>query len=157
MQLEYFRLIDRIVSIDLERRTIAAEARVPTDSTIFEGHFPGLPLMPGVLLIESMAQASGWLIIALIKFARMPLLASVKAAKLRSFVAPGMLLSVNAALQHEGSGYVVAKADITVEGQIVCNAELTFRLIEFPNSEFRANLEGVASAIALPAKAPANE
>ena len=45
---------------------------MPTTSTIFEGHFPGRPLMPGVLLIESMAQASGWLIIAHTGFERMP-------------------------------------------------------------------------------------
>ena len=48
--------------------TIRAEANVPTDSTIFEGHFPGRPLMPGVLLIEAMAQTSGWLIIARTQF-----------------------------------------------------------------------------------------
>ena len=42
MQLEYFRLVDRIVSIDLEARAIRVEADVPTKSTIFEGHFPGI-------------------------------------------------------------------------------------------------------------------
>ena len=48
--------------------TIRVEAHVPTTSTIFEGHFPGHPLMPGVLLIEAMAQTSGWLIIARTRF-----------------------------------------------------------------------------------------
>ena len=48
----------------MPQQTIRAEARVPTDITIFEGHFPGYPLMPGVLLIEAMAQTSGWLVIA---------------------------------------------------------------------------------------------
>ena len=42
MQLEYFRLIDRIVALDSAARTIQAEANVPTQSTIFEGHFPGI-------------------------------------------------------------------------------------------------------------------
>ena len=56
MRLEYFQLIDRIVDINLADRTISTEATVPTTSTIFEGHFPGFPLMPGVLLIESMAR-----------------------------------------------------------------------------------------------------
>ncbi len=63
MRLEYFQLIDRIVELDLDGRHIRAQAQVPDTSTIFEGHFPGHPLMPGVLLIESMAQTSGWLII----------------------------------------------------------------------------------------------
>ena len=65
MRLEYFLLIDRIAELKLDDRTIRADATVPDKSTIFEGHFPGYPLMPGVLLIETMAQTSGWLIIAL--------------------------------------------------------------------------------------------
>jgi 3-hydroxyacyl-[acyl-carrier-protein] dehydratase len=56
MRLEYFLLIDRIVDLRLDDAEIRTEATVPTESTIFEGHFPGYPLMPGVLLIESMAQ-----------------------------------------------------------------------------------------------------
>ena len=89
MRLEYFLLIDRIAELELDERTIRVEATVPDKSTIFEGHFPGHPLMPGVLLIEAMAQASGWLIIGLTKFTRMPFFAAVKEAKLRSFVSPG--------------------------------------------------------------------
>ena len=60
MRIEYFQLIDRIVDLDLDERTIRVDAQVPQESTIFEGHFPGHPLMPGVLLIEAMAQTSGW-------------------------------------------------------------------------------------------------
>lgn len=59
MRLEYFQLIDRIVDLRIADRTIRAEATVPDTSTIFEGHFPGHPLMPGVLLIEAMAQTAG--------------------------------------------------------------------------------------------------
>ena len=68
MQLEYFQLIDRIVALDLAGRTIRTEARVPLESTIFQGHFPGHPLMPGVLLIEAMAQTAGWLVIAATRY-----------------------------------------------------------------------------------------
>ncbi len=72
MRLEYFQLIDRIVDLDLAQQTIRTEAHVPTASTIFEGHFPGYPLMPGVLLIEAMAQTSGWLILGLNGLTAMP-------------------------------------------------------------------------------------
>ena len=78
MRLEYFFLIDRIVELKLDEQTIRVEANVPAASTIFEGHFPGYPLMPGVLLIETMAQTSGWLLIALRKFSRMPFFAAAK-------------------------------------------------------------------------------
>src|SRR5215467_2033002 len=116
MHLEYFRLIDRILEFDPAGRTIRAEAIVPTQSTIFEGHFPGYPLMPGVLLLETMAQASGWLIIGLTKFTRMPFLAAFKEAKLRTFVTPGQTLTSSASVVHEGSGYAVTKAEIKVDG-----------------------------------------
>jgi 3-hydroxyacyl-[acyl-carrier-protein] dehydratase len=107
MQLEYFQLIDRIVDLNVGERTITVEAQVPQHNTIFEGHFPGYPIMPGVLLIEAMAQTSGWLLIALMKFERMPFLAAVKEAKMRSFVSPGELLTVEASIVHEGSGYAI--------------------------------------------------
>src|ERR1700745_3310829 len=104
MPLEYFSLIDRIADFDLKIRKLRAEGNVPVSSPIFEGHFPGYPLMPGVLLIEMMAQASGWLIIGISGFTRMPFLAAIKEAKLRSFVTPGMTLTVDARIVHEGSG-----------------------------------------------------
>lgn len=150
MRIEYFQLIDRIVALDLDARTVKAHASVPQESTIFEGHFPGHPLMPGVLLVESMAQTSGWLIIGLTKFERMPFLVAVKEAKLRTFVSPGQELTLSAGIVHEGSGFTVTKASIEVGGKVVANSELTFRLTGFPQPGFRAGMERVAAAIGFP-------
>src|SRR6266540_496342 len=110
MRLEYFQLIDRIVALSPGDGTIVAEAVVPMTSTIFEGHFPGHPLMPGVLLVEAMAQACGWLLIASKRFERMPFLAQIKDARLRNFVPPGHALSIKGKLVHEGSGFALASA-----------------------------------------------
>jgi 3-hydroxyacyl-[acyl-carrier-protein] dehydratase len=156
MRIEYFQLIDRIVELDLAGQTIRTEARVPTQSTIFEGHFPGYPLMPGVLLIEAMAQTSGWLVIAVTKFTRMPFFAALKEAKLRSFVMPGQTLALSARLAHEGSGFAVTDAEIRHDGKLICNATITFRVVEFPNSEFRASMEKMASILEFPMGALAN-
>src|SRR5262245_42778500 len=156
MRLEYFHLIDRILELDPVGRTIRAEAIVPMESPIFEGHFPGYPLMPGVMLLETMAQASGWLIIGVTGFARMPFLAAFKEAKLRSFVTPGQTLVASARLVHEGSGFMVTSAEIRIEGKRVCNAEITFRLTDFPSSEFRAGMQEVAVSIAFPMETVAN-
>ena len=150
MRLEYFQLIDRIVALDLDARTLKAHAQVPQTSTIFEGHFPSHPLMPGVLLIESMAQASGWLIIALTKFERMPFLAAVRDAKLRTFVLPGQALTLTASLVHEGSGFAITKAAIEADGKPVADSEITFRMMAFPDAKFRASMEQVAAAIDFP-------
>jgi 3-hydroxyacyl-[acyl-carrier-protein] dehydratase len=153
MRPEYFQLIDRIVELDLVGRTIKAEAQVPETSTIFEGHFPGHPLMPGVLLIESMAQASGWLIIGVNGFARMPFLAAVKEAKLRTFVTPGQLLSLRASLLHEGSGYAMTKAAVAVDGKTVAESEITFKVMAFPDPRFRTSMGEVAQRIGFPVEA----
>jgi 3-hydroxyacyl-[acyl-carrier-protein] dehydratase len=156
MQIEYFRLVDRIIALDLAARKIQVEANVPTESTIFEGHFPGHPLMPGVLLLETMAQASGWLVIGLTKFTRMPFFAAVKEAKFRTFVTPGMALIANAVLHHEGSGYAVTRAEIHSQDRLICNAELTFRLVPFPSPHFRDSMEQFAASIAFPMEQAAN-
>ena len=150
MRLEQFLLLDRIVDLNLDERTIRSEATVPTASTIFEGHFPGHPLMPGVLLIEAMAQASGWLIIGRTKFAKMPFLAALKEVKLRTFVTPGQTLMVSAKIMHEGSGFALTEAEVKVDGKAVCNADITFRVVDFPEGEFLASMHEVAKRIAFP-------
>lgn len=153
MHLEYFQLIDRIAALNVGERTITVEARVPMQSTIFEGHFPGHPLMPGVLLIEAMAQTSGWLLIALMKFERMPFLAAVKEAKMRDFIKPGEILTIDAKIAHDGSGFAMTDATIRVDGKVKCNATLTFRHTPFPNSEMRGHMETMAKRLEFPREA----
>ncbi|MDB5381815.1 MAG: beta-hydroxyacyl-ACP dehydratase [Rhodospirillales bacterium] len=147
MLLEYFSMIDRVMSLGPE--TITAVSKVPESSPVFEGHFPGHPLVPGVLLIETMAQASGYLLLSRIDFARMPFLASVKEAKLRSFVAPSAELTIEATLVHDGSGYAVTSARIMAEGKRICDAELTFRIMDFPDPRLEEALRTRAAQIGL--------
>ena len=88
MRLEYFQMIDRITLLevptlevlglqtarpDTPGGRIVASCQVPEQSPVFEGHFPGYPIMPGVLLIETMAQTGGWLILAVRRCAKMGL------------------------------------------------------------------------------------
>lgn len=153
MQLEYFHMIDRIVDLNVDEKKIVVEAQVPKESTIFEGHFPGYPLMPGVLLIESMAQASGWLQLGVLKFERMPILAAVKEAKVRGSVFPGDLMSIEATLAHEGSGYAMTEAKIRVGGKLRANSSLTFTQIPFPNADMRAYMDSFAKRIGFPQQA----
>jgi 3-hydroxyacyl-[acyl-carrier-protein] dehydratase len=156
MRLEYFQLLDRIVELDIVNRTIRTEATVPHESTIFQGHFPGYPLMPGVLLLETMAQTSGWLIIGLTKFERMPFLAAFKEAKLRTFVTPGTTLTGSAKVEHEGSGFAMAQAEIRVDDKIACDCELTFRIVNFPAPELKTYMQKEAERLQFPMGAIAN-
>jgi len=153
MRIEYFQLIDRILDLNMEEKTISVEAQVPRESTIFEGHFPGYPIIPGVLLIESMAQTSGWLLLALMNFERMPFLAAVKEAKMRGFVAPGEVLTVEASLVHEGSGYAITDTKIKVAGKLRCNATIMFTHVPFPNPDLRGHMDAMAERIGFPKQA----
>ncbi|MCA1457943.1 beta-hydroxyacyl-ACP dehydratase [Bradyrhizobium sp. BRP22] len=157
MQLEYFQLIDRIVDLNIDDKTIVVEADVPQTNTIFEGHFPGHPIMPGVLLTEAMAQSSGWLLLGLMKFERMPFLAMIKEAKMRGFVNPGEVLTIDAKVEHEGSGFAVTSAQVRVGKELKCNAELTFRHIPFPHPDLRVHMDAMAKKIGFPLQALAHD
>ncbi|THF52594.1 3-hydroxyacyl-ACP dehydratase FabZ family protein [Allorhizobium terrae] len=131
MLLEYFQMVDKVESVDLSGPTLKARSVVPEKSPVFEGHFPGMPLVPGVLLIETMAQASGLLVLAVTDFASMPFLMSVDGAKMRSFVEPNAVLDIEAYLEHEGSGFAVTKAKITCDGKKVADCQLKLRTMSF--------------------------
>jgi 3-hydroxyacyl-[acyl-carrier-protein] dehydratase len=103
-----------------------------------------------------MAQTSGWLVVAVNRFERMPFLAAVKDAKFRTFVTPGQKVSVNATLVHEGSGYAITKSSIALDGKPICDVELTFRIMDFPNSEMRDKMREMAALVGFPAEVPAN-
>jgi len=150
MKLEYFQMVDRIADLDPEARTVRADCVVPDASPVFEGHFPGHPLMPGVLLIETMAQTGGWLLLGMLRFQKMPFLVQVKEAKLRSFVIPGQALQAEARLLHDGSGYAVVGASISSAGKRVADAEITYRVVPFPNDTLRAEMLATARRVAVP-------
>jgi 3-hydroxyacyl-[acyl-carrier-protein] dehydratase len=146
MRLEYFEMIDRIVSLDIAAGRIEARATVPAESPVFEGHFPDHPLVPGVLLTETMAQASGYLVLAIKNFSQMPFLMGVDNARFRSFVGPGAELAIAASLEHDGSGYAVTKASIRADGKPIASAELRFRTMPFPpglDGQMRARAESI--------------
>jgi 3-hydroxyacyl-[acyl-carrier-protein] dehydratase len=150
MRLEYFQMVDRITSLDVSGRHIATECQVPEQSPVFEGHFPGYPILPGVLMIETMAQTGGWLVLATLGCTRMPFLMQVEKAKMRSFVSPGQALQVEATLLHDGSGYAVVKAAITAARKKVTDAEIRYGVVPFPNDTLRAAMLETARRIGLP-------
>ncbi len=150
MRLEFFQMIDGITRLDVAGRQIVTFCQVPQHSPVFEGHFPGHPILPGVLMIEAMAQTAGWLILATLRFNRMPFLMQVEKAKMRAFVSPGELLAPEASLLHDGSGYAVVKAMINAGGKKVAEAEIRFGVVPFPNDTLRTVMLDNARRIGVP-------
>ncbi|MCD7109941.1 beta-hydroxyacyl-ACP dehydratase [Rhizobium sp. DKSPLA3] len=154
MLLEYFQMIDRVEAVDMTAKTLRARSVVPAQSPVFEGHFPGYPLVPGVLLIETMAQASGFLVLAVTDFAAMPFLMTVDGAKMRSFVEPEAVLDIEVVLEHDGSGFAVTKAKISSAGKRIADAQLKLRTVPFdqlplgPIVRKRAEEVGLTAALA---------
>ena len=137
MHLEYFQMVDSVQSIDAHEGAIEVRACVPVKSPVFEGHFPGFEVLPGTLLIETMAQSAGFLMLARNGFGKLPFLAMVKEAKMRGFVEPGTELSVDARIEQAGSAYALVKAAIRAGGKRMCNATLMLSEVDFPTAELR--------------------
>ncbi len=110
--------------------------------------------MPGVLLIECMAQTTGWLASALVDFNNMPILAGVKEAKIRTAVLPGDALEFDGKVIHEGSGFTVSEVKGLRDGKVVCNAQITYRLLPYPNPKFREAIHDWAERLQYPFKEP---
>lgn len=142
-------MLDEIEELDRDRTTLVALAHVPERSAVFEGHFPGHALMPGVLLLETMAQAAGYLLLALNDFSRMPFFASAKEANFRSFVLPGATLRVRAERIHDGSGFAVIRATLERGGERVGDAQLTMRQVSFPSPTLERHVRSEGERLGL--------
>lgn len=128
--MRYF-LIDRVTEIVPGKRIEGVKA-VSLSEDVLHDHFPGLPVLPGLLILEGAAQLSGFLLEATVnrkgEAVRRAVLAQVKTAKFHSPVGPGELVRFSAEVSSllEGAGLVRVRAD--VEDRRVATAELTFIL-----------------------------
>ena len=128
-----FLLVDKILEIDLEKGTILGQKNVTINEHFFQGHFPDAPIMPGVLVLEALAQTGGVLLHLKEKISKVAVLLNVKNAKFRYPVRPGDVLMLKCEGIHFSSkgGRIMAKA--LVEDKIAVEAEIGFAFIEQSN------------------------
>jgi UDP-3-O-[3-hydroxymyristoyl] N-acetylglucosamine deacetylase/3-hydroxyacyl-[acyl-carrier-protein] dehydratase len=125
-----FLLVDRVVVLEPGRRIVALK-NVSYNEPFFQGHWPGRPIMPGVLIVEAMAQAAGVLVGQGAEKGREALLASLDAVKLRRPVVPGDQLRLEAGSVRTKGRAVQVKAVARVEGRVVAEAKIRFMLVDW--------------------------
>ncbi len=124
-----FLLVDRIIHFDLEDNLIIGIKNVTMNEQFFQGHFPDMPLMPGVLILEALAQTGGILVYRKKQTDKIAVLLTIDQVKFRRRVIPGDVLHLHVQGQHFNSrgGKVLAKA--YVDEEIAAEAKISFILV----------------------------
>jgi len=119
-----FLLVDRIDELEVDR--IVGIKNVTANEPFFSGHFPDYPVMPGVMIVEAMAQVAGVLVLKQIadRKKKLVLLAGVDAAKFRKPVRPGDQLRMEMKVLRHRATMVKVSGTATVDGAVVAEAEI---------------------------------
>jgi 3-hydroxyacyl-[acyl-carrier-protein] dehydratase len=125
-----FVLIDRLIEVDPGKRAVATMSFAGAHD-VFADHFPGMPIVPGVLLTEAMGQTGGWLLAATRGFDAWPLLVMIASAKFRRLVRPEETLTLTASLRSGSRDTFEIDADARVGDQRVADCRLVFRTFAF--------------------------
>lgn len=122
-------LVDRVLELEPGKRAKGLK-NVTMNEAFFQGHYPGMPIMPGVLIVEAMAQAGAVILLTSEQYAGMvPVIGAIDGVKFRRQVVPGDTLITDVELLWIKSGVGRIKAVGTVDGQLAAEMELTFKLM----------------------------
>lgn len=128
-----FLLVDKIEHVDLATGIVKAIKNVTMNEAFFQGHFPETPIMPGVLILEALAQTGGVLVHLKAEKNKIALLLKISTAKFRRPVRPGDVLKLDCTLLHMSSKGGRVNAVATVDGATCCEAEIWFALVDKEN------------------------
>lgn len=128
-----FILVDKILDL-VPGRSITAAKTMHPDEDVFRDHFPGFPVVPGVLLTEMMAQAAGKCLDAERSHPGKAMLGKIESAAFRQWVAPGETAVIHARVESNRKEFATAKCFVEVGGKRVCSADLFFVFV--PHEQF---------------------
>lgn len=131
-----FLLIDRVVEMERQQRIVAIK-NVTVNEPHFQGHFPDYPIMPGVLMVEAIAQAGGALLLTEIpdRESKLMVFTGIENAKFRRPVTPGDQLRIEVTVVNWRSRAVKMQGAITVDGKLVCEAMVMCQLVPRPGAK----------------------
>jgi 3-hydroxyacyl-[acyl-carrier-protein] dehydratase len=122
-----FLLVDRIVEYDAPGKRIVGIKGVTATEWFFQGHFPGLPLMPGVLQVEALAQTMAVYVAKQEGFGdRIGLFAAIEECRFKRVVMPGDTLRLEVTMEKLGRRFGRGRGVASVDGEVVCEATLSF-------------------------------
>jgi len=124
-------LVDRIVEVSADGQSAVGIKCVSANEPFFQGHFPDLPIMPGVLIVEALAQCAGAALLgSLDREGKLAMLAGVDGFRFRRPVVPGDQLRLEVTLTRMRGPIGKVDARATVEGQAVAEGEITFAIAD---------------------------
>ncbi|HMD20316.1 MAG TPA: 3-hydroxyacyl-ACP dehydratase FabZ [Alloacidobacterium sp.] len=125
-----FLLIDRVIEMERKKRIVAIK-NVSINEAFFQGHFPDFPIMPGVLVIEAMAQAGGALLLTEIpdRESKLMVFTGIERAKFRRPVVPGDQLRLEINVLQWKTRAVRLEGKATVEGKLACEGTVMCQLV----------------------------
>jgi beta-hydroxyacyl-ACP dehydratase FabZ len=123
-------LVDRVSDI-VPQKSCRGVKNVTINEAFFAGHFPEKPVMPGVLIVEAMAQAAAVLLLSEPEnYGKIPLIGSIKDVRFRKQIVPGDTLETEIVVLWLRNSYGCFRATGTVNGEVAASMEMTFKLIE---------------------------